>query len=398
MMPHLQRRVRGHSAKILIVFMLAMPALVGLVRKDALPIENRVPALFPSRPDSWNALLRYPAMLDLWINDHFGFRRQLVKLNNRVRYHLFGQFPTRQVVAGRNGRIFLAAHATSHPPYSAILLSCGAHANDMSPIAAQLNRFSAAYDKLGIDAKIMIAPSAPAVYPEDLPAWLAAQCDPVSAPIPRVLAAPLLAPDAQARAYFPMETMRRLEPGEHAIPKTWFHWAGAGPRAVAQESVRRFWPTRAAPAPAPLASRTASKDSDIAHLFEGVRLASEVEETDYAASGIDACDRPQCFPELGRIAEKLGDVSRYRNDRAQAGRLVLFSDSYGHYIAGGYSPFFREVVHFSTNNFGLLSADDMAALRQMFLQRAADQQVLFVYHDVSVLWGRIEADQKKLLP
>jgi hypothetical protein len=385
-----------HAAKILIVALLALPAVFGVVHRDESPIENRMPAVFPAWPASWSAALEYPFKLDLWINDHFGFRRQLVKLNNWIRYRFFHQFPTHQVIAGRNGRIFLAAHATSHLPYSAILLSCGAQFHDAGLIAGQLNNFANGYGRLGLDPKIVIAPSAPAAYPEDLPAWLTTQCTLAAAPIPRVLAAENLMPEARAKVYFPLERMRSLEPNVHAIPKTWFHWAGAGPRVVAEDTVRRFWGF--AQRQPPLVIHPEMRDSDISHLFEGVRLQSEIEVADYAASGIEACDGPQCFPELGTIAGKLGDVSRYRNPAAPGRRLVLFSDSYGHYIAGDFAPYFREVVHLSTNTFGLLNSAELAMLRQTFLHPEFGQELLFVYHDVSVLWGRIEADQKLLLP
>jgi hypothetical protein len=385
-----------HAAKILIVALLALPAVFGVVHRDESPIENRMPAVFPARPASWSAALEYPFKLDLWINDHFGFRRQLVRLNSRIRYRLFHQFPTHQVIEGRNGRIFLAAHATAHPPYSAIAVSCGMQFHGASLIAAQLNDFARGYEPLGFDPKMLIVPSAPVLYPEDLPAWLTAQCTPAAAPIPHVLAAPNLAPDTAARLYYPLERMRSLEPKVHAIPKTWFHWAGVGPRVVAQETVRRFWGLTQPVAA--LAVHMEMRDSDIAHLFEGVTLQSEIEVNDYAASGIEACEGPQCFPELSSIANQLIDMSRYRNARAPGRRLVLLTDSYGHYIAGDFAPFFREVVHISTNNFGLLDDTDMATLRQTFLHPEPGEQLLFVYHDISVLGGRIDADRKRLLP
>lgn len=98
------------------------------------------------------------------------------------------------------------------------------------------------------------------------------------------------------------------------------------------------------------------------------------------------------------IAQKLSDVSRYRNERAPAKRLVLFSDSYGHYVAGAYAPFFREVMHFSTNALTLLNQEELAALRKTLSQQDGKQMLLFVYHDASVLNGRVEVDRKMLVP
>jgi hypothetical protein len=267
---------------------------------------------------------------------------------------------------------------------------------DTKSLAVQLNHFFSTYVGLGLDPRLIIVPSSPVLYPEDLPSWLAVRCGSSIVPIQRVLMESTLMPEMRVRTYYPIDAMRSLEPNVHAIPKTWFHWAGVGPRVAAAESVRRFWPL-----PAPqrtLMTKVESRSSDISHLFEGVRLSSDMEVIDNAASMIDSCEGPQCFPELGAIAQKLGDVSRYRNERAPAERLVLFSDSYGHYVAGAYAPFFREVMHFSTNSLSLLSQEELAALRKVLVRSDGKQKLLFVYHDGSVLTGRVEADRQILAP
>jgi hypothetical protein len=384
-------------ARIVTVMLLAAPALMSFVGPRQVSGENRTLAPLPARPASWEALLKYPAQLDLWINDHFGFRDTLVALNNRIRHTLFHQFPTIQVIEGRNGRIFLSAHAITQEPYSAILLSCGYRFTRGDAIVDQLNRFSSALHGAGVKARLMIAPSAPVLYRDELPEWLERQCPPGADPISRVIAAPGLQPAARSMVYYPLEAMLQMKRDVDVIPKTWFHWAGAGPRLVARTSVAELWhrdPREGIPIPV----EKKPLPSDISHLFPGIALPSEVETADFPAAGIEQCLGARCFPEMPAIMEKLGDVSRYRNKRLPSGRLVLFSDSFGYHIAGWYSSYYREVIHISTNSLERLDRAEIEQLRQAFLHRGQQDDVLFLYHDVSILFGRLAKDVQMLFP
>lgn len=385
--------------KLAVIALLGLPAVISIMKPAALPNENRTLSPFPNRPDSVESAFTYPAKLDGWINDHFGLRNTLVKLNNRIRYSFFEQFPTSQVIQGKGDRIFLAAHATTHTPYSAIYLSCGAETDslriDVEGISGQARNLIEGAKRAGINAKMLVAPSSPALYADQLPTWLAARCNAASPPVPRILASSTLGDEARAAIQFPIDLARRIDQTDHYIPKHWFHWAGAGPRIIAEASTRSLLGVDTAGVP-PLVSHKESAPSDISHLFPGVSLNSMIEVADHQASGVKVCPGAPCFPEVSAAAVKLGEVARYVNDKAPARRLVLLSDSFGGYIAGWYSPFFREVVHLSTNNLGLLAAEDITALRKQFLNGAPDDHVLFLYHDGSFLANRLKIDHEKL--
>jgi hypothetical protein len=392
----LTQRVMAHSSKILLVSLLAVPAVLSFSGKEQAATENRTLATFPAKPRSRDAILKYPAQLDAWINDHFGFRQALVKLNNKVRYALFGQFPTIQVIAGKNGRIFLSAHSADFPPYGAINLPCGYQFSEYDKIAMELTRFHAAFREMGIDAKLLIAPSSPLVYAEELPDWLAKRCLSSVHPFDEIMKPGRLEPFVRAATYYPLDEMRALKPIAAALPKTWFHWAGDGAQLVAQKSVEYFWKTKTEDAK-PLVTKVKRLPSDLAHMFPGVSLPSDVTTIDFAASGIDECVGGRCFPEAEDVMNKLGDVSRYRNEKAPKPKLILVTDSFGHYIAGWYSRYYRDVLHISTNSADTLSDAEKSRLRQLLLEQARTGDVLFVYHDGGVLSGRIGLDQNKLL-
>jgi hypothetical protein len=391
------QRLMTHSAKIILISLLAAPAILSFSGKEQAATENRKLAAFPAKPRSWDAALKYPAQLDVWINDHFGFRNALVKLNNKVRYALFDQFPTAQVIAGKDGRIFLSTHEAHYAPYAAINITCGYQFNEYDKIALQLNQLHAAFRKSGIDVKLLIAPSSPIVYAEELPDWLATRCMSSIHPFDEITKANRLEPSVRSAIYYPLEEMRAMKPHAMALPKTWFHWAGEGAQLVAQRSAEHFWNVKADDTK-PLVTRVERLPSDLSHLFPGVKLASPVTTIDFAASGVEECSGGHCFPEAQDIMDKLGDVSRYRNEKAPRGKLILVTDSFGRYIAGWYSRYYRDVMHISTNAVDRLSEAEMTRLRQLLLEQGRVGDVLFLYHDAGVLAGRAGIDLKKIAP
>lgn len=395
----LAQQLKGNAAKIILVALFAIPAIRAASTTDQSATENRRLAAFPAAPSSWQETLKYPAKLDTWINDHFGYRDRFLKLNNRVRHALFEQFPTAQVIAGRDDRIFLSTHEAHYAPYAAIHLTCGYRFGEHGKIAEQINAWHAAFKASGIDARLLIAPSSPALYVEELPGWLAAQCRSAVPPIAEILKAERLPQPVRSSVYYPLEELRAAGGGAALVPKTWFHLTGAGSRLLAEKSVARFSDANANSGAGPaLKTRMETQPSDLSHLFPGVRLASEVEAIDFAASEVTECAGGKCYPEMQEAMEKLGDVSRYRNTRAAKGSLIILSDSFGRYSAPWFSRYYRDVMHVSTNAADRLSASEMKQLREWLLEQGKRGEVLFLYHDAGVLAGRVGMDLKKIFP
>lgn len=380
---------------VFLAVLLAIPAFVGVFDKNSLARENRSLALFPQEPVTLKQLFAYTGKLDLWINDHFGFRETLIQLNNSLRFVLFDQFPTTQVIWGRSGRLFLSAHDKSAVPYSAITRPCGYSPSDLEAVSQQIERLILSFQASGVDAKLMIVPSAPIVYPEDLPAWLEKRCAAVASPIESVLGSIALMAFSRDQIYYPKADMFELKKTLPVFPKNWFHWGGDGPKAITTLSVNRLWGLSSELGKSLVATPT-STGSDIGYLFPGIELASEVLTANYEQSGVRACVGTPCFPELGEIANKLLDVTRYSNPAAPAGKLIILSDSFGKYAAGWYSRYFREVKHFSTNSLPQLGAEEKRQFRNLVLDEARDTHLLLLYHDGSVLTYRLGLDQAKL--
>jgi hypothetical protein len=388
-----------HAAKAILLGLLMVPAAVALLPGGAKNTEQRHLSPTPALPHSVPEALKYPGQLDAWVNDNFGLRASLLALHKQIRFSLFGQFPTIQVISGKDGRIFLSAHQKTDPPYSAIFSSFGYQIDPAPVITDQINHFSTLVRSRGLDARLLIVPSSSVVHADQLPGWLRTRVDPASIPMLKVLESPRLEAAARDKLYFPYKEMRaEAAAGMDVFPKTWFHWMGDGPRTVAGLTMERFWGTGKDQG-VPLATKIEKMPSDLSHMFPGIELGSEVRAIDYQASAVEACIGPTCFGETLRpTMEKLWQMSTYRNPKAPRGRLVIVSDSFGLPVAGWYSRYYKEVVHLCTNNMDQLAEQELQPIRTYLFDEAKGGDLLFLYHDVTVHAGRIGADAALLLP
>lgn len=389
-------RLSAPASKVLLVALLALPALY--VPEPAGEGENRKLAPVPTQPSNVAELLAYPAGIDAWINDHFGLRDQLVRLNTRLRYRLFGELPGVQAIKGKDGRVFLSAYQPTAKPYSGILAVCGYQSAYLVPeMVRQINRLTEITTERGINARLLVVPSAPAVQKAQLPDWLAALCVNDQLPMNLALASGQLTPQARERLYFPLAEMQSAAAKVDLFPRTFFHWGGAGPRLVTDLLVPQFAATPGLQG-TPAVSASQQHPSDIRHLFPGIRLYSSLDVLDEAASGIEACRGPACFAEMTPVFSKFGEVGHYRNPKAPLGRLVLISDSFGPPSWPWFARFYKEVVAVNINGIDSLDEADRAKVRAFLFQGGTDDQVLVMYHDATVYAERIKHDFSMLMP
>lgn len=392
--------LRKHLAKIVIVGLMAVPLAATFLGAPAASGEQRKLAAAPAAPTSVREALALPAALDPWINDHFGWRIRMVEAYTRLRHDLFGRFPTNQVIGGRDGRIFLAAHnrAGEGEPYTAIALACGWHYKDVPRIAEEANRFSRLFDAAGIDAKLLIVPSAPIVYLEQLPAWQTERCTAAGAPAYKMLAYPGLDARARERIWFPLNEMRAIRGRDAMFPLTFFHWSGAGPQAVAGMTQERFW-KRPASGGTPIPLVYKRLPSDVHFLFPGIEHDSVAGEPDFTGTTITSCYGPDCFPGMKSIMEKLVVAGRFTNTApGLAPRLVMITDSFGYAGAPWFSRYYSEVVYLSTNGLAQATPEEVAQLRALLFRPGSGDEVLYLYHDATVYSNRVASDLGTLRP
>ncbi|MDM5178190.1 hypothetical protein PO883_13410 [Massilia sp. DJPM01] len=386
-------RIGRHSAKICIVFMLVVPALMSIKATRRPNDPNLTP--LPVRPHTPQAWLEMPPKVTAWVSDHFGFRTHFIVADNVLRFNLFHEFPSIQVAYGQNGRYFMAAHAKTVGPYQAMTTVCGKGKANATTIP-YLNKLFTTFHAAGMDPKLLVVASAPAVYPEDVPSDLVEECTSTNTAAARVLASPELLPQARASIFYPLKEMREIKTRASLFPNTWFHWAGDGLDEVARITLTQFWKTPLDQPPMQL--RRYKGGSDMSHMFIGIKLESDVVEPDLGASGIKACFGGECFPEMPAIARILGDVSRFNNPKAPKRRLLIISDSFGEKMSPWFARYYGEVEHFCTNHTHELTPEQTEEMKKYLYRNPADTDILFLYHDGGAMYDVLRNGTQMILP
>lgn len=383
-------------AKALLVAVLVTPAIATMSSKRG-DGENRRMAEPPQRPTSVEEALKYSASFDAWANDNFSLRAALVRLNTKVRYKLFGQYPTAQVVDGQQGRTFLTTSHPAAPAYAMVFSACGYQTDVTDTIDAHIKRLLSLSRERGIAANLLVVPSAPAVHVDQLPPWAGALCKTATPPMQRWLAQPGIDASVRQHVAYPLEQMRAASRETDLFPRTFFHWGGAGPRLTAEWTLRQFYGVEPSAA-TPYVSRKEWLPSDIGHLFPGIKRPSEVDVMDMPASHIDFCYGSRCFDNAPAILKDF-EVIRLRNPDAPRKRLVLVTDSFGPPAAPWFARYYKEVTLLNANTLYLVKQEsDMEQVRQFAFADAANTDFIVLYHDATVHAARIQQDFSKLLP
>ena len=380
--------------------LLAVPLLTHDWRRDpgVWDTEKRAAAPAPARPHAWPEVLAWPKQADAYLADHFGQRTAMVTAFNRTRWRLFGETPTEQTVFGGHGRLFLTTHYVERP-YELIGDICGIGVTDamLDQGAAELDAFLQQALASSPASYLMVVPTAPTLYPRDLPPWLREQCPPANTPanapgntMDRLL--PRLTPLVRDRLLYPLPAM--LAAAEPAIPRTDFHWEGAGAGAAAASFAEALHLPRRIDLP----TRAQTEPSDLAHIIPGIPADNIVRLPDFAAVGAEDCRWSGCYAAWGEAASVIFDMSRVTSPRAGDGKLLIISNSFGHGIAGWFAPWFGSVWHFSVTFLSRLSPAQLNDFRNHVFREYRPDVVLYVFNDGSVrtwpavaarsLWGR----------
>jgi hypothetical protein len=351
--------------------LLAMPALLQLVHHGPVDLgaENRRPAPPPSWPGTVTEIPRLPAIVDAYLADRFGLRGPLVRLNTFLRWHALGEIASSQLIAGRNGRVFLGAFDGA-PPNSLIVAVCGASASDemAAQAAASIRNAIQIARTAGLDPTLLLVPTAARLNSEDLPPALAAKCA-GHTPLGDAIAARV----TDLPVVYPVAEMMRLG----GIPRHRFHWAGEVPRHVAETLAETRW---GLPRSFVLPFTRKSRSSDLNRMSPGLGLSDMIEEPQLRAAGAWDCWFGACIG-AGPPAEAVPLLTGYA--RPGKGRLLIVGDSFSDDIAPNFIQEFAEVWVVHTYVSRAMTPSAHAALSAWLHQHFRNGRVLLVVHD----WG-----------
>lgn len=154
----------------LFMVLLWLPTLDTFFHIDWTPVrsENRALAPFPKRPASWHELQAYIAGLEACFNDHFGCRKCLVQWDHKLKWQLFKDRTTRQVLMGKDNWLYTTEfQMIDH--YTGQLQFTPEQLHDWQVLLEKRRDWLA---HRGIAYLFVVTPDKQSVYPEELPDWV----------------------------------------------------------------------------------------------------------------------------------------------------------------------------------------------------------------------------------
>lgn len=277
-----------------------------------------------------------------------------------ARYRVTGYVPP-PIVVGQHGRLFLGNHDGS-PPGSLIGDVCGTRidAAAIARSAALIRPILAAGAATRLPFRFVIVPTAPRIYPEDLPSGT-----PCADPGADRLVAAL---DDPAVVY-PVAAMQAMKPRFDVLPRHHFHWAGEGPLRVAEGVADGMGLHRAVE----LSLRPDNRASDLNGFYPGLGLHDRIGTPNLRAAGVAQYDAARCEPAL-----PAGIVSF---SRPGPGRILVIADSFGDEMAGDFAEYAGQ-VRLVQMNVALSAPPGLLARTLRAFQAAA---LVVVYHDAGAL-------------
>ncbi len=155
---------------ILFFFILWVPIIqmIHPILPEMESTENRKLAEKPKIKFSLIALVNYTRQLNMYINDHFGLRNFMIRVNCMIHVKLLHTSPTRDVVWGREGWLY-------HDRYDdgVSLMDFFGYArfreSELEMILEKITKINRFCEERGILLKIVVVPNKHTIYPEFLP-------------------------------------------------------------------------------------------------------------------------------------------------------------------------------------------------------------------------------------
>ena len=285
-----------------------------------------------------------------------------------LRYRLLREVPP-PVLLGRNNRIFLANHPGS-PPNSLITNVCGSSVDDtaVARAAAQIRLILEAARAIGVPVRFVIVPTAPRLYPEDLPLAYAHACDPPNVPAADRLVALLHDPDV----IYPLPLMLDLKTQFDVLPRHHFHWAGQGPLHVAEAVAEQMGLKRTLTLPL----RNINRSSDLNSLNPGMGEHDRIRDPDLRAGGVTYCTGARCPDKLP------GSILAYTRTQPAPGRILVMADSFGDESGANFIEYAGRVWLLRMN---VAIGEPAGLLAATALRTFKPDAIVIIYHDGSAL-------------
>jgi hypothetical protein len=368
-------------ATLVLAAILAIPAIATfstdhLARSSW---EKRPLAEFPSLSDRRKK--SYFEELENFINDHIGLALEFNQLYRKLKYYVFRDSPVANVVAGKNGFMFLGSHDANNP-HRIFDTMC----REQTPVAVQqMIRRGVGSIAVGIFALNMrpsfgILPSKPVVYPQQLPRQLPQRYrDSCLAYSQRPNLPTTLARDWPAYIHYPLQNFIELRDQPYFYPPQNFHAQGYS----AHEFARSFLATMGIE----LDSRfDSAREQQL--VMADLELAGFTQEINiwrypYAEYGVI---KHEGQPELvRRFYPRVEDFAHFKTAHPASNRVVLLlTNSFGEFMAPHLAPGFKDLYYININE---LAPENTQPLLTALFAQGGITDFVYLVHDEGLMNG-----------
>jgi len=153
---------------IVIILLLFLPIIQGSIGIIDLPgvIENRRLTSFIDISES--SFKTFPAMVDRYLDDNYGFRTFLIKTANTIRLKIFQVKQLNEIIVGKDNWLFFYSK-TDGNTIADYKKTNRFNQRELRYLAHKLSLVDADLKRMGIDLVIVFVPNKGSVYPEYLP-------------------------------------------------------------------------------------------------------------------------------------------------------------------------------------------------------------------------------------
>jgi alginate O-acetyltransferase complex protein AlgJ len=351
--PRQQERIRhGLQWATIAVFLglLWLPAFDSFFHWDKAPMpnENRAPARFPAFNLTIGGVRDFVAGLESYYNDHFGFRRRLIRWNNHWKHEVFNESNLPNVVTGRGGWLYYSGDDMIENCLGLTQFSPKELREWQSLLETRRDWLA----KRGIRYLFVVTPNKESIYPEFLPEWM-------------VKARPTTKLDQFFDYMKTNSTVEVLDlrPLLAEAKKTSLvymvtdtHWNYDGAFIAHQELIRTL--SRQLPGLVPLSlaafKRTSIQKSggDLARMLGQEQTRLETEYPSFTPlpplAPLTSTTAPQLLP--GKKWNKFMEPSFTENTN-RTGTAILFRDSFAGFWVPFLGQYFGKVIYLSEENW-----------------------------------------------
>lgn len=152
---------------VCLMAILTAPILAGLLFPGTMrsPDELRPPAPAPAMPRNWGEWLTFPARLDPFLRDHFGLRRDMIRLQALVAHKLL-RSSNDSVFVGMDGQLFYRSERMIEQSAGLLI-----RREQVEETAAVVGHVQALLAARGIPFLFASPPNGSTVYEDLLPDW-----------------------------------------------------------------------------------------------------------------------------------------------------------------------------------------------------------------------------------